>query len=272
MSSRTHAVAAGDTLVAIARRHGVTLKALLAANPAITDPNRLRIGQSVVIPAGQVVVAEPALVLPGGLVPGAMSIPVSPSPVSPRPTIEDERAFAALDKRGKTKALHPVLRERLALLAGRLARRGMKALITDGLRTIAEQDALYAKGRRGVAGELKVTNARGGQSNHNYGLAVDLYPVLPDRSGQEKVFTSVPQQASIEFSRAFMETQHAIGEESEAIGLFWGARFEGIRDLPHVQLLAEHEMSAKACLDIYRRHHNDMHAVWDEATRRVRPL
>jgi hypothetical protein len=99
-----------------------------------------------------------------------------------------------------------------------------------------------------------------------------MYPVLPDAAGHDKVFTSVPLTASVEFSRAFMETQHAIGEDAEAFGLFWGARFEGIRDLPHVQLLAEHELSPKQCLDIYRRHKSDMKAVWEEVTRRVRPL
>ena len=41
-----------------------------------------------------------------------------------------------------------------------------------GTRTWEEQDALYAKGRteRGP----KVTNAKGGYSNHNYGIAIDL--------------------------------------------------------------------------------------------------
>ena len=49
-------------------------------------------------------------------------------------------AFAAMDSRGKTTSLHPIFRQRLALLADLLASRGMKALITDGMRTFAEQD------------------------------------------------------------------------------------------------------------------------------------
>lgn len=44
--------------------------------------------------------------------------------------------------------------------------------ITDGYRSNAEQDELYAQGRT-KPGSI-VTNARGGQSTHNYGLAVDL--------------------------------------------------------------------------------------------------
>lgn len=45
--------------------------------------------------------------------------------------------------------------------------------ITDGFRTASDQDALYAKGRDGNKGRI-VTNARAGQSPHEYGLAVDL--------------------------------------------------------------------------------------------------
>lgn len=46
----THSVAAGDTPASIARKYGVKLDALLAANPGL-DPKRLKIGQSLTIPA-----------------------------------------------------------------------------------------------------------------------------------------------------------------------------------------------------------------------------
>jgi RHS repeat-associated protein len=44
--------------------------------------------------------------------------------------------------------------------------------VAQGYRTFAEQDALYEKGR--TAGGSIVTNARGGYSNHNFGLAFDI--------------------------------------------------------------------------------------------------
>ena len=44
--------------------------------------------------------------------------------------------------------------------------------IISGTRTYAEQDLLYAKGR--TTGGPKVTNAKGGQSNHNFGIAWDV--------------------------------------------------------------------------------------------------
>lgn len=267
----THTVAAGETMVLIARRHGVTLKALLAANPQIQNANRIRVGRTITLPAGQLAPSPEPVLAGAGIgagidVPGVVNIPVLP--VAP----PDSIAFAEMDKRGKAKQLHPIFRERLIMLAETLAARGMKALITDGLRTFAEQDKLFEIGRRGVPGEKKVTHARGGMSNHNYGLAVDLYPVLPDSKGKERVFTDVPPTASVEFGRAFAAIQNAIGDISEALGLFWGARFAGLVDTPHVQLLAQHDMSPKECLAIFRDNGNSLQPVWDEAARRVRPI
>jgi LysM repeat protein len=44
-------VVAGDTLYGIAKKHGVSLRALLDANPGV-DPRRLRVGQKLVVPGG----------------------------------------------------------------------------------------------------------------------------------------------------------------------------------------------------------------------------
>lgn len=54
----------------------------------------------------------------------------------------------------------------------------MQILITQGMRTIAQQNELYAQGRT-KKGDI-VTNARGGDSFHNYGLAIDFALLLPD--------------------------------------------------------------------------------------------
>ena len=47
-----------------------------------------------------------------------------------------------------------------------------KARITSTLRSFAEQTALYNQGRT-TAGQV-VTNAKAGQSNHNFGLSFDF--------------------------------------------------------------------------------------------------
>lgn len=54
-----------------------------------------------------------------------------------------------------------------------LKQAGYDVRIISGTRTYAEQNALYRKGRYGST-ENKVTNARGGQSNHNFGTAWDI--------------------------------------------------------------------------------------------------
>ena len=51
---QTYVVAKGDTFSKIARRFGVTVEELLAANPSINDPNRLAIGDALSIPPSSV--------------------------------------------------------------------------------------------------------------------------------------------------------------------------------------------------------------------------
>jgi len=46
----TYVVKKGDTLYAIAKKNGTTLKALMDANPEVTDPKKLRVGQKLKIP------------------------------------------------------------------------------------------------------------------------------------------------------------------------------------------------------------------------------
>lgn len=256
-----HKVAAGETLLAIAKHHGVTLKAIQDANPQIKDINKIRVGQLITVPSS--LALEPAAAPPvESVIPPVPIAPVAPAPAA---AATDSAAFAVMDKRGKAKRLHPIFRERLMLLAEALGRRGMQAMITDGLRTVAEQDILFAKGR--TTPGPKVTNARGGQSNHNYGLAVDMFPVI-----NGKIFVDVPKGSSVEFRRTFNAIQDAIGEEAERLGLFWGARFRGIVDMPHVQLLPEQELRPSEAFKILNKAGGNLEAVWAEATKRVKPL
>lgn len=52
---------------------------------------------------------------------------------------------------------------------------GLIFRIVQGLRTIVQQDEIYAQGRI-LPGHI-VTRAKGGQSFHNYGLAIDIVPI-----------------------------------------------------------------------------------------------
>jgi len=93
-----------------------------------------------------------------------------------------------------------------------------------GLRTWEEQDALYAKGRT-KPGE-KVTKARGGESWHNFGLAVDL------------VEDGDPNKAGIQWSWANNLDYLKIGKFAEQCNLEWGGFWKSFKDYPHVELTA----------------------------------
>lgn len=75
------------------------------------------------------------------------------------------------------KKLHPKLRVEGKLIYDEICQLfpgpSIGVRFVQVLRTFAEQDALYAQGRNGDK-RPKVTNARGGQSYHNYGLAIDF--------------------------------------------------------------------------------------------------
>src|SRR5688572_33248443 len=75
--------------------------------------------------------------------------------------------------------LHPALASAVRAMIADLEAQGTAVEVVQGLRTFAEQDALYAKGRT-TPGAI-VTQARGGESNQNYGLAVDLCPLTHDK-------------------------------------------------------------------------------------------
>ena len=106
---------------------------------------------------------------------------------------------------------------------------GITIKVISGTRTYDEQNALYEQGRS-KAGRI-VTNARGGYSNHNFGIAFDI-----------GVFEGARY---IEASPAYK----AVGALGRQLGLEWGGNWKSIQDEPHFQLrpawardLSEREM------------------------------
>ena len=93
-----------------------------------------------------------------------------------------------------------------------------------GFYTYREQDELYAKGRT-IPGSI-VTKAKGGQSNHNFGLAIDVFPIWQDGRLHMK------KEDDAENIRLLKLIAH-IGIEE---GLAWGGHWRKFKDYPHFEL------------------------------------
>lgn len=98
------------------------------------------------------------------------------------------------------------------------------------LRTNAEQDALYAKGRTAPGG--KVTNARGGYSYHNYGLAVDIV-LLKDKDGNG-TYESASWETNVDFDGDGVADWLEVVNIFKSYGWEWGGDWKFI-DKPHFQ-------------------------------------
>jgi len=117
--------------------------------------------------------------------------------------------------------LHSLVRPKVDAFIEKVKDAGIDMIITCTKRTNAEQALLYAQGRT-TPGAI-VTNARPGQSAHNWGFAIDVVPIVngkADWNGRDLVWQE-------------------IGKIGQSCGLEWygapGAKFP---ELPHFQLPA----------------------------------
>ena len=99
---------------------------------------------------------------------------------------------------------------------------GIPAVVICGTRTYKEQDALYAQGRT-KPGKI-VTKARGGYSNHNFGIAWDF-----------AIFEGINEKGGVGQALWNSPLTEKCGEIAESFGLEWGGRWKFI-DKPHIQL------------------------------------
>ena len=90
--------------------------------------------------------------------------------------------------------LRPEIRPQVDAFLAECKSQGLDILVTCTLRSLEEQAALYAQGR--TAPGHVVTNAKPGTSAHNYGLALDIVPIVngkPDWSGTSTTWQQVGQ-------------------------------------------------------------------------------
>ncbi|WP_405154591.1 M15 family metallopeptidase [Paenibacillus sp. FSL K6-0108] len=122
--------------------------------------------------------------------------------------------------------LHPVVAESEKLLVRKAARRGIEIVITHDFRSIEEQDALYNQGRS-IAGNI-VTNAKGGESYHNYGLAIDFALRTPEGD----VVWDMERDVNGNGKADWLE----VVELAKELGFTWGGDWANFPDYPHLQM------------------------------------
>ena len=122
---------------------------------------------------------------------------------------------------------HPRLQQLAAKWIQACAAQGIIVGIAETLRTVEEQEALYAQGRT-KPGQI-VTNARGTsyRSQHQWGIAFDFF-LMMDVDGDGKT-----SDDSYNDNTGLFERAAAI---AKSLGLAWGGDWSSIVDKPHLYL------------------------------------
>lgn len=128
-----------------------------------------------------------------------------------------EKHLATLDPKAR-----PKFRAFISAAKAESAKLGCSYVAICGNRTYAEQDALYAQGR--TADGPKVTNARGGFSNHNFGIAMD-FGVFSEGQYLDK---TDPSKAA--------KVHRACAKHAGDNGIEWGGDWESFPDYPHFEI------------------------------------
>ncbi len=115
--------------------------------------------------------------------------------------------------------LHPAIRQAAIdayTEACRVTPVGVHPFITEAYRSFERSDALYAQGRT-KPGQI-VTNAKGGDSMHNYSLAIDFVNLING-------------DMAWKVDANWMKVVAAFKKH----GFTWGGDFRSIKDYPHFE-------------------------------------
>lgn len=131
-----------------------------------------------------------------------------------------------LEQRPLPSGLHPIVAEHRDTLIERARDIGIEIAITDGFRSIEEQQALYRQGRQ--TSEAIVTYAEGGESYHNFGLAIDFALRLDDGS--------IVWDTEYDGNGNGRSDWYEVADIAKSLGFEWGGDWERFRDYPHLQM------------------------------------
>lgn len=116
--------------------------------------------------------------------------------------------------------LYPPAKRRCEKLKALCKAAGIELLVTSTYRDSECQDALYARGRT-TKGAI-VTNAKAGQSWHNWRLAFDVVPVVAGKP----VWGTTGED---------LKLWKRIGELGVSVGLEWAGNWKTFKEFPHFQ-------------------------------------
>ena len=122
--------------------------------------------------------------------------------------------------------LHAHVAEKVEILKEKTAEKEITIRITDDFRTFEEQDKLYDKGR-GTPGQV-VTHSEGGESYHNFGLAVDFALQLENGN----VIWDIEYDGNGNGQSDWFE----VAEIAKELGFEWGGDWRDFKDYPHLQM------------------------------------
>lgn len=132
---------------------------------------------------------------------------------------------------------HPKIREELKqyyIECNNKLPKGVRLRFAYVYRSIAEQNVLYNQ-------RPKVTNAKGGQSIHNYGLAMD-YVIMLDKDNNG-TFETIEWNLKSPYHKVVVDYFKSKGYE-------WGGDWKSFKDYPHFQKAFGHTwQSLKRKLD-----------------------
>ena len=116
----------------------------------------------------------------------------------------------------KLEDLHPKVKVLAERFIASCAKQNIDILITSTYRDGESQNALYAQGR--TAPGKMVTNAKAGQSFHNWKCAFDFVPIVNGKAqwNDTALFTKC-------------------GEIAESLGLEWAGCWKTFKELAHCQ-------------------------------------